>query len=344
MTNPFDPSVVVTVDESSRVSQARRIATTLGGHIGLDEEQRGKLALVVTEAATNLLKHAGGGDLIVQGIECWRGTGVEILAVDKGPGIGDVSRSMTDGFSTAGSAGNGLGAIARLSDDFDLHSHPGLGTALLARLWSASLLTVRKTPGLEVDGVSVAYPGETVCGDGWSVVETPDQSLTMVVDGLGHGRQAAEAARDAIEVFRAQADRSPAEILGAAHSALRSTRGAAMAIALVDRRRDEVRFAGVGNIAAVLLDPRSGRTTSMVSRNGIVGHTMHKVQEFTYPWARDLLLVMNSDGLTSHWQLERYPGLMLRSPGLIAGVLYRDFKRGRDDVTVLVARDGEASP
>jgi hypothetical protein len=71
---------------------------------------------------------------------------------------------------------------------------------------------------------------------------------------------------------------------------------------------------------------------------------MPKVQEFSYPWARDLLLIMNSDGLTSHWHLERHAGLMFKVPALIASVLYRDFSRGRDDLTVLVAREREASP
>lgn len=343
MSGPFDPAIVVVVDEPSKVGEARRIATTLGARNGLNEEQCGKLAIVVTEAATNLLKHAQGGNLAIQSVDCGRLVGVEILALDTGPGMSDIARSLEDGFSSAGSAGNGLGAIARLSDDFDLHSQPGVGTVLRARIWSDAQRTTHAIPRLEIDAVSVAYPGESVSGDGYATAENSERTVIMVADGLGHGRLAAEAAEKAIEVFHANTGGSPAEILEAANLALRGTRGAAMAIALIDHEMSEVRYAGIGNISAALINPRSGRSTSMVSRNGIIGHTKHKVQEFAYAWARDLLLVMYSDGLTSHWQLERYQGLLLRSPGVIAGALYRDFSRGRDDATVLVARDREAS-
>jgi hypothetical protein len=79
----------------------------------------------------------------------------------------------------------------------------------------------------------------------------------------------------------------------------------------------------------------------MVSYNGTVGHEVRKIQEFTYQWPQQGLLVMHSDGLKTQWRLDRYPGLMHKHPSLIAGVLYRDFNRGRDDVTVLVAREEE---
>lgn len=339
MIGPFDPAFVISIDEPSKVGEARRIALGLGERIGLGEERRGRLAIVATEAATNLIKHAGGGVLIVQEVEHPGMAGVELLAIDKGPGMVDVGRSMEDGYSTAGSAGNGLGAVARLSDEFDLHTQPSLGTVVLARFWSALPARSSEASGLEYAAVSIPYPGEPVCGDAWAVAESSGRSLAVVVDGLGHGLHAAEAAQLALEVFRASVHRSPAEILAEAHSALRSTRGAAMAIAAIDREKQEVCYAGVGNIAGALISPGTGRVTNMVSRNGIVGHTMHKAHEFLYPWARDLLLVMNSDGLTSHWQLERYAGLMVRSPGVLAGVLYRDFARGRDDLTVLVARE-----
>ena len=98
-----------------------------------------------------------------------------------------------------------------------------------------------------------------------------------------------------------------------------------------------MRYSGVGNIAAVLIDCRTGATTSMVSQNGTVGYAIRKVKTFVYPWTLDSLLLMHSDGLATHWNLERYPGLAQMQAGVLAGILYRDFKRGRDDVTVLAA-------
>src|SRR6185312_3406819 len=156
-----------------------------------------------------------------------------------------------------------------------------------------------------------------------------------------HGPQATEAAEAAVEAFHAGAALGPAGILNAAHVALRGTRGAAMGVALIDREKHEVRYAGVGNICGLLVNPDSSRAANLASRNGTVGHTVPKVQEFTYPWTPGFVLVMHSDGLGTHWQLDRYAGLTSRHPSLLAGILYRDFKRGRDDVTVLVARDRE---
>ncbi len=340
MSNPPVPSLHFAIDDPTKVGAARRFASMLAADLGFDETLIGRAALVVTEAATNLLKHAGGGELIVQPAPGGPARGMEVLALDKGPGMRDLDTCLADGFSTAGSSGAGLGAIVRLSAELAIHSAPGRSTALMARI--APMEHSPGKPGrLDFGVVNVPYPGETFCGDSWGVADDGTGFSAMVVDGLGHGPQAAEAAKAATAVFHAQADRPPAEILRSVHDALRSTRGAAMAIASVAAGANEVRFAGVGNVAAVLLNPGSDNVTHMVSRNGTLGHTVFKAQEFSYPWARDLLLVMNSDGLGSHWRLDRHSGLLAKHPTLIAGVLYRDFKRGRDDVTVLVGRERE---
>jgi hypothetical protein len=127
--------------------------------------------------------------------------GLEVLALDLGPGMADVGRCLADGYSTAGSRGVGLGAMARLSALFDIHSRPGEGTAVLARLWSAPLPERPEAAGLEFGVVSLPLAGEEVCGDAWAVDEGRGRSFVLVVDGLGHGPQAAEAAREAVRAF-----------------------------------------------------------------------------------------------------------------------------------------------
>jgi hypothetical protein len=109
-----------------------------------------------------------------------------------------------------------------------------------------------------------------------------------------------------------------------------------MAVADIRPAAGEVRFAGVGNIAGSIVS--SGGTKSMASHNGTVGHTMAKVQEFTYALPADGCVIMHSDGIMTRWRIEAYPGLAMRHPALIAGVLHRDFLRGRDDATVLALR------
>ena len=159
----------------------------------------------------------------------------------------------------------------------------------------------------------------------------------MLVDGLGHGSLAAEAAREAVRIVVENDSSCPAVLLKDCHDALKKTRGAAVAIATIDRERQLVSFCGLGNISAALLTPQHSR--GLASHNGTVGHQMHRVQEFTVPWSPDAVLVMHSDGLATRWDLNNYPGIWTRPAGMIAAVLYRDFQRERDDSTVMVAKN-----
>jgi hypothetical protein len=76
----------------------------------------------------------------------------------------------------------------------------------------------------------------------------------------------------------------------------------------------------------------------MVSVNGTLGHQMTRARQYEYPFEADSLLILHSDGLSANWSPDKYPGLFQRHPGVIAGVLFRDFRRIRDDATVAVAR------
>lgn len=304
--------------------------------LSLGERAAGALAIVVTEIVTNVVKHAGTGKIILDPISSNGNRGIRILALDKGPGVKDLSVALRDGHSTAGTAGNGLGAIKRLSDVFDIHSTPGMGTAVMAEVWSQKVPTKERC-SVEVGVVSLAVKGEEVRGDGWGARETPDSIAVMVVDGLGHGISAAEAAREAERIFGDARLPSPTPILQDSHLALRKTRGAAMAIASVNFESGMLSFAGVGNISASVVAPQGSR--GMASHNGTVGHEVRKIQEFSFPWRTESVLVMHSDGLNTRWDLSQYPGIWSKHPALIAGLLYRDFSRERDDVTVLVAKN-----
>ena len=328
-------SFAIPVADASQVGQARRAAASLVASLTFDETQAGRTAIVMTEVATNLVKHAGGGDVIARRLGAGAALGVQILALDRGRGIDNIGESMRDGFSTAGSAGTGLGAVRRLSSRFDIYSQPGAGTAVLSEVWTGK----PAVEALEVGAVSVPKRGETVCGDGWTIAHDHRSSTIMVVDGLGHGALAAEASAQAIRAFHAAAAGAPLAIVKAVHAALRATRGAAVAVARIDRTARVARFVGIGNIAAVLVS-ETVPSRHMVSHNGIAGHEMRRADEFTYPWPDDGLLVMHSDGLTQKWDLGRYPGLGRKHPAIIAGVLYRDHHRPHDDATVVVARAG----
>jgi anti-sigma regulatory factor (Ser/Thr protein kinase) len=323
------------VREASHSAQARRIATRLVAEAGFDETDTGHVAIVVTELATNLIKHASEGEILIRPIASGASLGAEIIALDRGPGIANLSRCFRDGYSTAGSPGTGLGSIARLAADFDIHSIPGKGTAVFAQVWPRAK-RIEKNQGLEFGVVSLPKSGEEVCGDGWSCEALADKSLCLVADGLGHGVHAAAAARRAIEVVTEHRDKTPSEIIERAHEALRSTRGAALAVAQIDYARNLIHFCGIGNIAGAIVTGDAAR--QLVSLNGTAGLEARKITEFDYPWSSQSTLIMHSDGLQNRWNLQLYPGLAQRHPSLIAAVLYRDYNRGRDDVTVLVAK------
>lgn len=335
-------SRTIQVADLSLVGAARRAATDLANDLGFTETKQGNLAIVVTEAATNLVQHAGGGQVIMQGLRIEGADWIEVIAIDKGPGMADVNRCLQDGYSTAGTRGQGLGAIVRLSDLFDVYSIPRIGTALVARICSKPVAPGFHTAAgdsspLLAGAVNVPKPGEHESGDSWAVCHQPDRSLVMMVDGLGHGPLASEAALEARRVFLENVSADLLDILDRAHSALHKTRGAAMAVAEVRIDQRLVRFAGVGNIAGTIWS--AGNVRSMVSYNGIIGHEVRKLRDFAYPFPQGSLLMMYSDGLNSHCNFDAFPGLAARHPTLVAAMFYRDCARGRDDASIFVTRE-----
>ncbi|MGG5822694.1 ATP-binding protein [Falsiroseomonas sp. HW251] len=326
----------VPVADQSDVAAARRVAASAARAAGFGDVDEGRVALVATELAGNLVRHGRGGEFLIQRSEDEVPT-VDLLALDRGPGMADISACMRDGFSTAGTPGNGLGAIQRQSEAFDIQSVPGLGTAVLARLRRGRLAVVQSVNnGASCGAVNLPKPGEEVSGDSWGFVSGPGTAALFVADGLGHGPLAATASREAVRLFRRAPLGPPAEVLKTVHGGLRATRGAAVAVARLDLPSGEVVFGGIGNIAGTILS--GGEVRRMVSLSGTAGHTAPRMREFRYPVAGTFLLVLCSDGLLTSWSLDRYPGVMGRDPLLIASLLYRDFSRGRDDVTVAVLK------
>ena len=330
--------MLIEITDPTHANEARRHAARYADEAKLGEKEGGGLALVVTEMVTNVVRHAGNGTLLLEAILENGNSGVRVLALDKGPGIRDIGGAMRDGYSTAGTPGNGLGAMKRLSHTFDICTAPGMGTAVLSEFWSKKTNSLHNVP-IDIGVVSVPIKGEQVCGDGWATRKNADSVHLMVVDGLGHGTQAAEAAREAERVFVASSAVSPIPILQDSHDSLKKTRGAAMAVASLHFDKRFISYAGVGNIGSSIVKP-SGNSRGMASHNGTLGHHLARIQEFCFPWDDDSILVMHSDGLKFGWDLKQYPGIWSKHPNLIAGLLFRDFSRGRDDVTVLIAKNG----
>lgn len=323
------------IEHRSDVAEARRRATELAAASGVADVGVGRVALVVTELATNLLKHAGRGWFYASPAFGARGA-VDVLVSDAGRGIADVQQALDDGYSTAGTPGTGIGAVRRQSQRFDVFSQPDRGTVVTARVGPDPLRSDCDEGALQVSGFSAPSPGEEVCGDSWAVRRLSAGTGILVADGLGHGPDAAAASRAAVEVFLASRASSPAAMIEEIHERLGATRGAAVAVAWIEPANEGIRFAGIGNVSASVVTGGNGK--GMVSSNGTAGFVARTVREFKYEAPAGSLVVLHSDGLTSRWDLSEHPGLLRRDPGVIAGVLLRDCSRGRDDVSVVVAR------
>ncbi|MFG3550498.1 ATP-binding SpoIIE family protein phosphatase [Streptomyces sp. NPDC047725] len=338
----------VPVHDSTRVRDARVAAEHAATRAGLDEQCTASAALVATELATNLLKHAGGGLVLIDVVSPPVLTAgredarvVQIATVDHGPGIADVPAALSDGFTTTGSLGAGLGTCARLADDFDLHSVPGRGTVALARIGGAPRLCASGDPvaAVRAGGVNVPFGGGDYSGDAWAWVRAGDRVTLMLADGLGHGPEAARASSAAVEALRGAARLVPSEALKQLDAALSGTRGAAVALAQVDVRAGLLRFAGVGNIGARLC--AEGTWRPLVSQPGIVGtHRPTTVRDEEREWAEDRVLILHSDGLPSRWTPSPVSCAPSVDPAVTAAVTVRDASSParpvRDDTAVAV--------
>ncbi|CAN5350136.1 anti-sigma regulatory factor [soil metagenome] len=325
---------VFPMEDISRVGEARRHAVQLANLSEFDEVTTGRVALVVTELGTNLVKHATKGRLLIatRGYAD-RASEIEVLSMDEGPGILDIERSMRDGFSTAGTPGTGLGAVKRLADDFDMVSASPSGTLVVARVRARQ----HRGEGIFRFGtVAIAAPGEKVSGDGWMLATDGSKANAFMVDGLGHGPMAEEAAKTAIDHFQKRPFHDLAALMQSAHEMLRPTRGAAVAAASLDSDASVILSLGAGNVVLRVCSGVSDRT--LLTQQGTVGLSIRKPEVVSTPWPAHAVLVLHTDGVMQRWPRVAVDPLLVRDPSLTAALLVRDFCRGRDDATVMVVR------
>ncbi|MGV8920240.1 MAG: ATP-binding protein [Pseudomonas sp.] len=319
---------VLPIEDSSQIGHARRTAQKLAEHSGFDATDCGRVALVVTELASNLLKHAGRGELHLRTLPRGDFQGLEVIAVDRGAGF-NIHDCLTDGFSTGGTQGIGLGAVLRQADVFDVYSDHR-GSVLLARFFQRADKAADYRFGVSQHSLH----HDPACGDVWALAYGEEGISALIIDGLGHGEDAERAALAGAGAFAMMPFAAPTVLLDDMHHAMRGSRGGALAVAQFDWHADRLQFIGIGNIGANVIDSEKSR--GLVSHPGIVGLQFRKAQAFDYPQVNRQLLILYSDGLQSRWNIRDYPGLMLRHPAVIAALLHRDYCRGRDDVTVLV--------
>ena len=324
----------VVVRDQSDGANARRTAVRAAERARFDSALQGRVSLIAAELTSNLVKHTGqGGYLLINSVVPPTGAGaVELVAIDKGPGMVNPAAAFEDGYSSTGSLGAGMGTIRRQASYFEIYSLADRGTAILARIAADGH---SGEPEIDVGVLSVPKDGEDVSGDGWAACHVPSGIQLLVVDGLGHGMLAHDAAVLAVDTFRSIAGGQPLDVLRTLHAPLRSSRGATAGVFTIDTQARALTYCGVGNIGAAVVT--ADRSRKLVSLNGTIGREPVQFKQFSTEWDPNSLLVAHSDGLTTRWRLDE-PGLAAKDPTLIAAVLFRDFARELDDVTVVVAR------
>jgi len=320
---------MLVVEDESQVGHARRVVQQLAEETGFDAADAGRAALVATELTSNLLKHAGHGALHLRMVPGRGGVrGIEILAIDRGPGF-NLADCLADGYSTGASNGIGMGAVARQAQVFDVYADAG-GAVMLARLYPRG---TPDTTDLRFGATQFSLHDDPACGDAWELAFDGQRIAALLLDGLGHGPDAARAARAGTEAFARNPFAAPAVTMADMHQAMSGTRGGAGGMAQYDGHSSTLRFVGIGNIAARIV--AAGASRGLASHPGIIGVQFRKAHTFEYAQTGGQLLIMHSDGLQSRWRMEDYPGLWQRHPAVITALLHRDFCRGNDDVTVL---------
>ena len=332
------PHLLFRVVEPEDVGAARRRVAVMASEARVDAALVAQAQLAVTELGNNLLQHAEpGGWILTRALAGARGTGVEVLSVDRGPGIADVDLALNGAVAAPAGLGCGLAGVRRVSTEFDIYSRRGAGTVVLARFhtFAGGGAVGAATP--RWSGLSVAIDGTTDCGDAWAVTDDGGRTTALLVDGLGHGPGAAEAARVAVDTFAHHAGEDLESLAQHIHAAMRVTRGGAAALCRLDVQQQRAEFVGVGNVAGRLV-ASSGGSQAMVSNNGTLGTELAtpRIRRFDYQLADGTALVMSSDGVRDGFPLDEHPGLFDHDPLVVAAVIHGQCTRGTDDATVVV--------
>ena len=317
------------VEDASAVAACRKAAQIMAERLGFPAARTGQLALAVTEAASNLHKHAEQGSLLLCVNRDGEQPGLDLVTIDAGPGVRDVRAAVRDGHSTAGTLGIGLGTIARLADFTDLYSRAGHGTSLVARFFGSPSTSEARWAGL-----LRPITGETECGDAYAAVQADGGVTAVLCDGLGHGPLAAAAAAEGVTAVLEAPAGEPAALLERVHRRMSGTRGGAVGIVRIEGRL--AWFAGLGNVAASIVS--GGQRKSMLCIPGIAGHQARSIRQFEYEVPPGSAVVLHSDGISNRWEAAALPGIEARDPLLIAAVLLAAAGVHRDDAGILVLK------
>ncbi|MFW6327013.1 MAG: ATP-binding SpoIIE family protein phosphatase [Bacteroidota bacterium] len=333
-----DPHIRHSLPDRSYSSGIKREIHRLAESLGLSKLRLGETDIIVSEMVSNLNKHASDGELLVKAFQDLHGrTGLELISIDHGPGIENLDEMLKDGNSSTNTLGQGLGAIKRLSDEFDIYSITGWGTILLSRIFAHNPIQEKRMLRLAINTIMLPKKGERVCGDGWKIIRRGFEYDLIALDGLGHGTEANKAAKAAIDEFSVIKNATPADTIKILHRKIQKTRGAVGMVMHLNTLNNLFSYAGLGNISARIFGHEKNKTC--ISYNGIIGHTIpNSLHTNQVGIQKNETLIVNSDGFKSRWDVAHLPNILNHDGSIVAAALYKDFSRKTDDLLVIVVK------
>jgi anti-sigma regulatory factor (Ser/Thr protein kinase) len=326
-----------TADDRSYLSLLKKEIHKTAADAGFEEKKLNAIDIVVAEMATNLIKHANGGEILAGIQNSEYGDMLELISIDMGPGMSETKKALIDGHSTSGTLGHGLGSISRMSDFFDIYSAIGWGTIMICRVYKETKKKKPEAVSMHLRSLVIAKPGETVSGDGFYSERTDRHIKILVADGLGHGKEANNAVNEAVSAFKRCKELSPVEIIRYLHAEIKRTRGMVGVVMIYDIKRKLWNMAGVGNISTKFCSPFTVK--NYMSYNGIIGHNIPgSMSDHHFEQAEFHEIILCSDGIKTRWDHTKYPGIMKMDQSFLAAAIYKDFGRRTDDMSVIITK------
>ena len=302
-----------------------------------NEQRTGEVDIVVSEMITNLIKHAQRGELLYRMSIEEEERVFEVICLDNGPGIKDISHSMKDGVSTKSTLGHGIGSIMRLSNFSQIYTQPDWGTIVYSRFYSSMELNKIPQSNVVIRCINLAKPGEQVSGDGCAIRKVNNKTLVFLGDGLGHGEHAKEAVDAAIHTFKETMYAEPTDIIREMNASVKKTRGLVAAVAILDHDSKQWQISGIGNIAVKV--QRGLEYKNYSSYNGIIGMNIPgRIENSRFEMEKFQQLIMCSDGIKTRWELIHFPSILKYDPMILAAAIYKDHGRRTDDMSILIVK------
>ena len=332
--------ICIEVSHLSDIIKSRQMVKDISRRIGFEEQIQDELVLVASELASNIVKYAKFGKLIITPLIEDSKKGIQIESLDKGIGINNVEESLKDGYSTSNSLGYGLGTVNRIMDELIiLPNENGIGTRIICKLWIQEKKNPIYSCPLEFGVASRPYGLFKQNGDAFIIKQMNEEVLIGVIDGLGHGPLAHIAAQEARNYVEKHHNQPLKSIFQGTNVACNKTRGVVMTLVRIDWIKRKMQFAGIGNILGRIVG--SETSLNIMARRGIIGNHAPSPLISEIDWNKSFILILHSDGVSKEWfQAE----INYHNPATdLAIMILKKYAKDDDDATIVVVKEGKKS-